>query len=496
MAVTTRAMRGSAPLEDELDRRENYSSDDMEQPQFYGLEKMASAARQATRAIEKENEILDNGGGRPVIHDLEDSDIGQWEGPKIPMDEVDAVKRPQVKEAGGYDLWSDLSSMKADITFGQLLEISPVARKTFKEGMLVNRQVRKTKTRIAARVQSQSLMREVKAVDIEVMVVDKVLPNVLVDGGSGLNIMLEHTLNQLGLHLTGTSPFIINMANQTSSKPIGMVKDCRIQSGGEENVVNFHVIKMHSTKDTFPLLLGRPWLKMASVVVDWGGAKPSITYGSEGNRVKVSIGSLGGWVRKEWTSSSDEEEEDKKEKKGDEALVGAFHSEGYDKYNHCKVAGMGLGFYMRDEQGELQHWMRQYPKLIFDKMAICHYPHLEDVMDSARLEAYALLEPCEVLTQEEWVKRGLTPWVEEVGEVEVGTVHVDGTQDEEAIIEMDKLEEPLHFKTTSIGIMVGHDVKDYPKVPVGAQFFKLIRKYGNPDPYSVFGLGLYGYRIH
>ena len=58
-----------------------------------------------------------------------------------------------------------------------------------------------------------------------------------------------------------------------------------------------------------------------------GGAKPSITDGSEGNRVKVSIGSLGGSVRKELTSSSDEEEEDKKEKKGDEALVRAFHSE-------------------------------------------------------------------------------------------------------------------------------------------------------------------------
>ena len=82
------------------------------------------------------------------------------------------------------------------------------------------------------------------------------------------------------------------MANQTSSVPIGMVKDCRIQSGGEEYIVNFHVIKMHSTKDTFPILLGRPWLRMASAIVDWGGVKPSITYGPEGNRSKVSIGVL------------------------------------------------------------------------------------------------------------------------------------------------------------------------------------------------------------
>ena len=134
-----------------------------------------------------------------------------------------------------------------------------MARKTLKEGMPVNRRVRKAKTIIAARVQSQGLMREVKAVEIEVMVVDKVVPNVLVDGGRGLNIMLEHTFKQLGLHLTSPSQFIINMANQTSSVPIGMVENCRIQTGGEEYLVTFHVIKMHSTKDTFSILLGRPW---------------------------------------------------------------------------------------------------------------------------------------------------------------------------------------------------------------------------------------------
>ena len=35
---------------------------------------------------------------------------------------------------------------------------------------------------------------------------------------------------------------------------------------------------------------------MADAVIDWGGTKPSITYGLEGNRVKISIGSLGGWA--------------------------------------------------------------------------------------------------------------------------------------------------------------------------------------------------------
>ena len=100
-------------------------------------------------------------------------------------------------------------------------------------------------------------------------------------------------MNRLGLSLTGPSPHIINMANQSPVVPLGMIKDCRISTGGEEYVVTFHVIKMHSNKDAFPILLGRTWLRMADAIVDWGGAKPSITYDPKENRVKVSIGSLG-----------------------------------------------------------------------------------------------------------------------------------------------------------------------------------------------------------
>ena len=33
------------------------------------------------------------------------------------------------------------------------------------------------------------------------------------------------------------------------------------------------------------------------------------------------------------------------------------------------------------------------------------------------------------------------------------------------MLKLENLKEPLHFKMTSIGIVVGHDVMDYPKVP-------------------------------
>ena len=217
---------------------------------------------------------------------------------------------------------ADLSSLKADITFGQLLEISLVARKTLKEEMPVTKRTRKPKTRVSARVQMQGRPREVKAAEIKVTVVDKVVPNVMIDDGSSFNILPEHTMKKLGLSLTGPSPYIINMANQSSVVPVGVVKDCRLSTGGEDYIVTFQVIRMHDNKDTFPILLGRPWLRMANAVINWGGQKPSITYGPQDNRVKVPMESLSGWVGEEIDPISDEEENGTNDGKLDDTLVG------------------------------------------------------------------------------------------------------------------------------------------------------------------------------
>lgn len=50
---------------------------------------------------------------------------------------------------------------------------------------------------------------------------DKVIPNVLVDRGGGLNILPVQTMEKLGLSSTCPSPFVINMANQSLAEPLG-----------------------------------------------------------------------------------------------------------------------------------------------------------------------------------------------------------------------------------------------------------------------------------
>jgi hypothetical protein len=69
-------------------------------------------------------------------------------------------------------------------------------------------------------------------------------------------------------------------------------------------------------------------------------------------------------------------------------------------------------------------------------MVTSHHPYFSDKRLSSRRKEYSLLEPCEVFTEEEWIRGGLRPWIDNMDESDMNLVHVDGTQDEEAIIEL------------------------------------------------------------
>lgn len=100
--------------------------------------------------MERKNEIIQDKERPSIIYDLEGSEMGEWEGHGIPLEGFDGVRKARIEKLEGYDLWATLSPVKADITFGQLLEISPMSHKTLKEGMPVTRRTRKVKTKMAA----------------------------------------------------------------------------------------------------------------------------------------------------------------------------------------------------------------------------------------------------------------------------------------------------------------------------------------------------------
>ncbi len=63
-------------------------------------------------------------------------------------------------------------------------------------------------------------------------------------------------------------PYNLCMANQTITKPFGLIKDLKIFVHGIPNIITFIVINCNVLNFSYSMLLGCPWLKDAKVSHD------------------------------------------------------------------------------------------------------------------------------------------------------------------------------------------------------------------------------------
>ena len=96
-----------------------------------------------------------------------------------------------------------------------------------------------------------------------------IIPKVPVDGGSGVNLMLEDTAFDLGYTSFEETDLVLRMADQSRVVPAGRLSQVPTRIGEVTYLQNFVIIRVNSGRP-FSMLLGRPWLYSARVVVDWG----------------------------------------------------------------------------------------------------------------------------------------------------------------------------------------------------------------------------------
>jgi hypothetical protein len=75
------------------------------------------------------------------------------------------------------------------------------------------------------------------------------------------------------------------MADQTITKPVGLIKDFKIYIHGIPYIAMFVVMKNNVYNSNYSMLLGRPWLHNAFVTHDWGNNLITI----EGNGTMQTI---------------------------------------------------------------------------------------------------------------------------------------------------------------------------------------------------------------
>ncbi|MCO5566949.1 hypothetical protein L7F22_020632 [Adiantum nelumboides] len=122
-------------------------------------------------------------------------------------------------------------------------------------------------------------------------VIQSLYPGVIVDGGSGTNLMLEFTMLALGLQPTHPAPFTVTLADQRIVYPVGIVEKMPLKVQEFTFNLDFVVVSLPQVEGGFPLLIGRPWLRHTKALHDWGNDAMSInTPGSPMQSIRLEGG--------------------------------------------------------------------------------------------------------------------------------------------------------------------------------------------------------------
>ncbi len=119
----------------------------------------------------------------------------------------------------------------------------------------------------------------------------------MLDGDSGINIIIEQLRLRLGFPKLELAPYNLRMADQTTIKPVGLIKDLKIYVHDIPYIIMFIVLQNSVVDFNYSMLLGRPWLRDAKVAHDWGSNIVTI----QGNgivRIITVTKHLGGEVKR------------------------------------------------------------------------------------------------------------------------------------------------------------------------------------------------------
>ena len=103
---------------------------------------------------------------------------------------------------------------------------------------------------------------------VAVIIKGKDVPNTIIHGGSGVNVINRRTCDELGIQEWEPCPFWLRIADTSSVQPTRLIRNLKITIGGHAFRISAVVLKL-SAPGAYPILLGRPWLKTALIKKNW-----------------------------------------------------------------------------------------------------------------------------------------------------------------------------------------------------------------------------------
>ena len=189
------------------------------------------------------------------------------------------MERPQTTELP-HQVLESIQNHKLQVTMRELFSLSPSLTEF-------------VRSRLIAVVAPPSRTPTTEAIDkhmpvISICIGKNVVDDVVLDNGSGVNVITEEERRRLGLLKPSSAPFNLKMANETIAKPTGLLRDVKIHIHGIPYIVTLTVIDCQTIKWDYSMLLGRPWLRNAKVIHDWANNQVQIMGNKTVKTVKIN----------------------------------------------------------------------------------------------------------------------------------------------------------------------------------------------------------------
>jgi hypothetical protein len=119
---------------------------------------------------------------------------------------------------------------------------------------------------------------------IEAIIGGQKIAGILIDGGSGINVISMATCRQLGITKWEPCKFWLRMTNGSSVRLIGMIPDLEMVVQGQAFTISMVIMDLPH-QDAYPILLGRPWLRSTQLKHDW--PKNVLTFWRGGCKIRI-----------------------------------------------------------------------------------------------------------------------------------------------------------------------------------------------------------------
>ncbi|KAH7425528.1 hypothetical protein KP509_11G059000 [Ceratopteris richardii] len=171
------------------------------------------------------------------------------------------------------DIVKLLADTEVTLDIGTLLKCSPAYRKQFYNEYIKKLRKARDKKRqekdVQGMIQSITMQIDSNAPTVTIEITGYAVPGAQLDSGAAANLMNEYMMKALGLNHMEETPMSLRMADQMQVKPVGLLKNVSTVVGGLEFKVDYLIVRPRTSKATFSILLGRPWLVRAECVHDW-----------------------------------------------------------------------------------------------------------------------------------------------------------------------------------------------------------------------------------